>query len=47
MKPKHFIAYGILICLYLVITGITQWSFSGMFSSAAKWGPKGHSSYHK
>ncbi|HRG46054.1 MAG TPA: hypothetical protein PLX69_13885 [Leptospiraceae bacterium] len=47
MNPKKFLIYGIVVCVYLIVTGITQWSCSGMLSSAGKWGPKGHSSYHK
>jgi len=46
MKPKYFLIYGILLCIYLLFTGYRDLSLGSLFGSG-KWGPKGHGMHHK
>ncbi|MBP7283456.1 MAG: hypothetical protein KBA66_17865 [Leptospiraceae bacterium] len=45
-QNNYYLIYGILLCTFLYITGHRDLSVGNFFSSG-KWGPKGHSSYHK
>lgn len=46
MKMKIFIVYGIVICFLFFAAGTRGYVISSMMQ-AAKWGPQGHSMYHK
>ena len=46
MKMKIFIVYGIVVCILFLAAGTRGYVISSMTQSA-KWGPQGHSMYHK
>lgn len=46
MGKKIFIAYGLGLCILLAYANYNGWDIADSFSSG-KWGPKGHSAYHK
>lgn len=43
---KAFIVYGTTICLIFAYASYTGWTISDSVKSG-KWGPQGHSVYHK
>ena len=43
---KAFIIYGTAICLIFAYANYTGWTVADSVKSG-KWGPKGHSQYHK
>jgi hypothetical protein len=43
---KFFAIYGTVICLLFAYASYSGWLFTDALHSG-KWGPRGHSAYHK
>jgi hypothetical protein len=46
MLRKGYVVFGTALCLLFAYAAYTGWTLSDSVSSG-KWGPHGHSAYHK